>query len=267
MNAADVVTLMRQGRKVSIGMVHTLPLPGACRCATTLDETVARAVADATALERAGFDAVMVENLHDGPYADGSMDYQKVAALTKVCVRVRDAVGIPVGIDACGDPIAGFGIGSAAGLSFLRMPYFVDIRIGARGLCLPDAGNAVMARKRLNAEHIRILADIQVKHTYPLTEAIPLEESARWAVANLADALIVTGAETGVAASLDDLARVKRVSSVPVIAGSGVNSGNVRQQYAVCDGAIVGTALKRGGNTLEPIDGALAEAFVRASGS
>lgn len=265
MNHDDIVDLMQKGRKISIGMVHTLPLPFTCRCANTLEETVARAVSDAMALEAAGFDAVMVENLHDGPYADGCMDFFKVAALTKICVRVRDAVKVPVGIDACGDQIAGLDIGSVAGLSFLRMPYFVDIRVGARGLCLPNAGNAVMARKRLNAEHIRIFADIQVKHTYPLLAAIPLEESAKWAVANMADALIVTGAETGAAASLQDLARVKRVCAVPVVAGSGVSAANVKEQYEACDGAIVGTALKRGRDTMEPIDPALAGAFMEAS--
>lgn len=260
----NIVERMQAGEKISIGMVHTLPLPGSYRSKDSLEAVEQRAVADAVALEKAGFDAVIVENLNDGPYEDGCMDARKIAALTRVCLRVRDAVSIPIGIDSCGEQTAGFGIGSATGVSFIRMSYMVDIRVGARGIIMPNAGNVIMLRKRLNAEDIKIFADIQVKHTYPLLDCIPLEESAKWAISNMADALIVTGAETGKAASLDDLLRVKRISSIPVVAGSGVTAENVKDQYQVCDGAIVGSSLKATHNVADPIDAELARRFMNA---
>jgi membrane complex biogenesis BtpA family protein len=265
----DIVDLMNSGKKVSIGMVHTLPLPGSYRGVYSMDEIIRCAVKDARALEDAGFDAVIVENLNDGPYEDGAMDTRKIAALSRVCSKVRDAISLPIGIDSCGDQLAGFGIGCVNGVTFIRLSYMVDLRVGAKGIVMPNAGNAVMLRRRLGAEDIRILADIQVKHTYPVFKDIGLEESAGWAMANMADALIVTGSETGKAASLEDLKRVKRIAKVPVIAGSGVDQSNVGLQYAVCDGSIVGTSLKATRNVADPIDAGLAQAFmkaVRASG-
>ncbi len=262
----DIVDRMRSGERISIGMVHTLPLPGSYRGQYSMEEIIDRAVADAQALENAGFDAIIVENLNDGPHEDGSMDVRKVAALARICTKVRESVRIPIGIDSCGEQTAGFGIGIVTGISFIRLSYMVDIRVGARGIILPNGGNAVMLRRRLGADEIRIFADIQVKHTYPLLDSISLEESAKWAISNMADALIVTGAETGRAASIEDLKKVKHISTVPVVAGSGVTAENVAEQYAACDGAIIGSSLKRSRNVMDPIDAELAKEFMRAVG-
>ena len=63
----NIVDRMKAGEKISIGMVHTLPLPGSYRGKYTMEEIVERAVSDARILEAAGFDAIVVENLNDGP--------------------------------------------------------------------------------------------------------------------------------------------------------------------------------------------------------
>lgn len=260
----DIVERMKQGERVSIGMVHTLPLPGSFRHRRGIDEIADRAVQDAVCLERAGFDAVLVENVNDGPYEDAPISWQKVAALAKICTRVRDAVKIPVGIDTCGEPVAGLHIGSITGVTFIRIPYFVDLRVSSRGLMLPAAGRAVLERKRLDCGNICIFADIQVKHTYPLIEGVSLSESARWAQSCGADAIIVTGTGTGTETSPDDLLQVKGTVALPVVAGSGVSAENAREQYAVCDGAIVGSALKRDKNLMNPIEQNLAKQFIQA---
>jgi uncharacterized protein len=44
-------------RRVLIGMVHLLPLPGSPRWGGSMEEVVERAVADARALEAGGFHA------------------------------------------------------------------------------------------------------------------------------------------------------------------------------------------------------------------
>lgn len=262
----DIVKRMQDEQRMSIGMVHTLPLPGSFRHTEDIDIIVDRAVEDAIRLERAGFDAIIVENVNDGPHEDRPMSFQKVAALTKICTKVRDAVKIPIGIDACGDPIAGFHIGSMTGITFIRIPYFVDIRISLRGMIMPNGASAVMERKRLGCEQIKIFADIQVKHTYPLVDSISLAESARWAVSSGADALIVTGTETGAETSLDDLKAVRDAVSIPIVAGSGVTQENVREQYVACNGAIIGSALKRDKSLMNPIEETLAGSFIDALG-
>jgi predicted TIM-barrel enzyme len=71
----------------------------------------------------------------------------------------------------------------------------------------------------------------------------------------LADALIVSGSETGRAAPVEDLQLVKRsVPTLPVLVGSGVTPAHAPTLLAQADGLIVGTGIKRGGIVQEPVD-------------
>ena len=93
---------------------------------------------------------------------------------------------------------------------------------------------------------------------------ITLEDSARWAVSSRADALIVTGAQTGVSAQISDFVRVRTAVSIPVVAGSGVTVKNLADHYEACDGCIVGSALKKDGNLMNPVDEMKARDFMLA---
>ncbi len=75
--------------------------------------------------------------------------------------------------------------------------------------------------KKLNAEDIMILADIQVKHTNVVTP-VPIKQSALNAVACGADAVIVTGSTTGESTPIEMIKEVKKIVSIPVIVGSGI---------------------------------------------
>lgn len=254
---------MRQGSKVTIGMVHTLPLPGTLKNTNALEEIITQAVQDAKTLEAAGFDALIVENVSDMPYV-GGMTHTQVAALTLVCAAVRQAVAIPMGIDACGDSLAGIEIGSLTGATFVRLPYFVDMRVTMDGMQQPCGGKALLLRKQLQADQIEFFADVQVKHSFGFIEAVPIEASAAWAASQGADALIVTGLSTGRETPLDTIRRVKSTVSLPVVVGSGLNAANAAAQYKVCDGAVVGSALKPGGNLFNPVDADMAASLMRA---
>lgn len=255
---------MRRGQRVSIGMAHTLPLPGTLLYKEPIEKIIRRAVQDAKCLEAAGFDAVIVENVNDAPF-DTPITRTQVAALALICAEVRAAVALPLGIDSCNDALAGFEIGALTGVSFIRVPYFVDTRVGQYGVINPNGAGAVMLRHRLGLGDIKIFADVQVKHTFGLNDGIPLEESAKWAEAMGADALIVTGVTTGAEAPIESLRRVKGATRLPVVAGSGVNAGNVGEQYAVCDGAIVGTALKINGDLMGATEPEMAAEFILAA--
>jgi hypothetical protein len=70
-----------------------------------------------------------------------------------------------------------------------------------------------------------------------------------------ADALIITGSATGMAADLDEVARVKEfLPDVPVLVGSGVDLDSMAKVLEVADGCIVGTALKEQGRIDLPVD-------------
>ena len=262
----NIVERMKNGEKISIGMVHTLPLPGTYENQCSMEEIIDRAVADAKTLERAGFDALIVENVNDAPFTSQGMTAQQIAAMAIITHKVRDAVSIDVGIDACGNSIAGIEIANiVGGVSFVRIPAFVDVRVSMNGIDIPNGGQAVLKRKEINAPQIKIFADIQVKHTYPLCSEISIEQSAVWAAANYADALIVTGITTGAETPLETIRRVKQVTDLPIVVGSGPKKQNICEQYRLCDGAIIGSSLKENGDLRNPVDFQRATELIKAA--
>jgi predicted TIM-barrel enzyme len=85
----------------------------------------------------------------------------------------------------------------------------------------------------------------------------------------LADALIVSGTGTGVAADRADLERVRATCpTAKLLLGSGVTLANLGDYLTLADGCIVGSSLKSGGKLSSPVDprrvAALARAMERA---
>lgn len=245
------------GKKFVIGMVHCLPLPGTVGYGGDCEKIYAQAVQDAKTLEESGVDAVIVENMGDGPFAV-KLDTAQVAALAIAASKVREAVKLPVGIDAafC-DHEASISIAHCLGCQFVRIPVFVDTVEFYGGIITPCARECMTFRKNLGAQDIMVLADLQVKHTNMLLPHVTIERSARNAVDCGADAVIVTGSAIGETTPIEMIERVKKVVKIPVIAGSGVNAKNIDAQLSIADGAIIGSSLKEGGILSNPISGKL----------
>ena len=184
-------------KKSIIGMIHTLALPGTMDYCGDMTKVIDRALADLHAMQNAGVDAVIVENFCDHP-AGTKLEPEQMAALTAVATVVAREATIPVGIDAafC-DPMASLAIAVAVGATFIRVPVFVDTVVTSDGIVKPCARELQRYRKLLGAENIALLCDIQTKHTFMLSSAISIEESALMATECGADALIITGAHTG----------------------------------------------------------------------
>ncbi len=69
-----------------------------------------------------------------------------------------------------------------------------------------------------------------------------------------ADALTVTGIETGRAPSIEDVKKIKQATNAPVIVGSGVNASNIKNFLKIADGFFVGTYFKRNGKIENEVD-------------
>ena len=80
-------------------MVHCLPLPTTAGFDGDYQKILDRAVQDAVTLEKAGVDAVIVENMGDTPFS-ALLNKAQLAALTAATLAVKNAVNIPVGVDA-----------------------------------------------------------------------------------------------------------------------------------------------------------------------
>ncbi|MDO4478616.1 MAG: BtpA/SgcQ family protein [Lachnospiraceae bacterium] len=255
--------ILTNGSATLIGMVHCLALPGSACYGGDFQKVIDQAVADAKTLEEAGFDAVIVENMNDLP-ASARLNKIQVAALTACACAVRNAVSIPIGIDAafC-DPEASLAIAAVSGADFIRNAVYVDTVLFTDGILYPTCRETIELRNRLGIQNVKILADVQVKHTHMLAD-VDIKDSIHDAVGNGADGLIITGAACGCEAPIDLVRMAKDMVKIPVFAGSGVNVGNIKEQFTIADGGIIGSSIKQGGVLTNPVDFDLAKQIVDA---
>lgn len=253
-----------KGKALVMGMVHCLALPGTPDFCGDMEKITSQAVKDAIALEKSGMDAIIIENMGDNVFGI-NLDIEQSCALAAISAVVAQNVNIPIGIDAAmNDYKTALSVAKAIGADFVRIPVFVDTVEFFGGIIQPCAREAMKFRKNLGAENVKILADIQVKHTHMVLTHVSIEDSARAAEACGADGIIVTGTHIGVETPIDIIKRVKKVTNIPVIAGSGVKTGNIKEQLSIADGAIVGSSLKEGGNINNPISLELCTELINA---
>ena len=242
-------------RKLFLGVVHLLPMPGSPRWQGDFDALLARAREEARTLEEGGVDGLIVENFNDAPYAKGRVEAHTVAAMTLAISNVVKAVQVPVGINVLRNDIkSALAMAMVTGAGFVRANTHYGVMVSDEGIIEGEAYETTRYRKH-QCPHVKILADVLVKHATPLGDqdiALVAEDTVN---RGLADAVIVSGPLTGLAA---DVAEVKCVKAVvpetPVLVGSGVNTGNAHTFLQAADGAIVGTSLKvdgKVGNAVE----------------
>src|SRR5205085_10855191 len=118
-----------------------------------------------------------------------------------------------------------------------------------QGMLTGQAAWTVRERERLGAT-VGIFADVHVKHAAPVSQPDLAQAARDTAYRGLADGLIVSGAGTGQPTSIDDIRTVRlAVPDRPIWVGSGVTSETAAELLTVADALIVGTCLKRGGQT------------------
>ena len=236
--------------KLIVGVIHLPPLPG-YPASPGIEAIVDKARADLRALESGPVDAVLVENENDQPHRVRAAS-ETTAVMTRVTRELVTAsrscrVGVEILLN---DPEASLAVAKAAGADFIRTDYFVDPmeRPEHGGAMHIDPEGLMEYRKRIGAEEILVLADIQVKYARMLEER-SLSASAALARRHGADAIVVTGTVTGEPPAVEEIEEAKSgAADVPVLIGSGVDVKNARALLAACDGAIVGTSLKTGEN-------------------
>jgi uncharacterized protein len=239
-------------------MVHLGALPGA-PLFESLDGVIERALRDARALRDGGCDGFVVENFGDRPFARGRVEVETVAAMTRVIAEIAAEVRLPFGVNVLrNDALSALAIAAATGAAFIRVNVHTGAMLTDQGLIEGDAYTTLRKRASL-APNVLIFADHLVKHATPLAAVDPVQSARDLRLRGLADAIIVTGAETGAAADPDRLRKLRDVVDAPLLLGSGLTAQNARQ-FADADGAIVGTSIQRDG----VVDAALTESVVRA---
>lgn len=252
--------------KALIGMVHVGALPGTPFHKDTIKTIAEQAVFEAKILNEAGFDAIMLENMHDRPYVHGEHGPEISTAMTRVALAVRSSVDIPMGIQILsGGEREALAVALASGAQFIRCENFVYAHVADEGvLSQAAAGPLLRYRKQIGAEHVHIMCDIKKKHaSHALTADLSITDCAHGAAFFGADGLIVSGRFTGTPTDPDDIAEVAKVVDLPVWVGSGVAPEQLEQLFEYADALIVGSFIKRNGMWHQPVDATRCEALVK----
>lgn len=266
--------------KQIIGVIHLPRLPSIyVKPERDFRDIIEQAVNEAKTLESLGYSGVIVENYGDAPYSKRVKDPLTLASIAVIVNEVVRECNFKVGINILRNSgREAYSIAVAAGAKFIRVNALVETIVSDSGIIEPEAPK--LKPIQLNYPGIEVYADILVKHASSLrfsTATIevksslgskgPEEEYLRELVEEYiergkANALIVTGLKSGEQPPLGLLKTVKRYSSVPVLAGSGVTIENVGKMLSICDGVIIGSYIKREGKAGNNLDIERAKKFI-----
>jgi membrane complex biogenesis BtpA family protein len=242
-----------------LGVVHLQPLPGN-PAHRSMQHVLEHALADAHQLAAGGFDGAIVENFGCAPFHKGTRDDptppHTAAALAVVAHRIQAECGLPVGVNCLrNDGIAALGAAAVVGAHWVRVNVLASAYVTDQGVIEGEAARLAAYRHQLGRP-LQLLADFLVKHATPLAPFDVAAGARDLAERSGADAIVLSGSRTGepVDVVLFDTVRAA-VGPFPIWIGSGLTTANAPMLWERCDGAIVGTAIKRGGDVRAPVDG------------
>jgi len=233
-------------------------------------EVLGAAMRDADCLAEAGFDGLVVENFGDSPFEKDRVAPVTLAAMARVATELRRCIDLPLCINVLrNDARSALAIAVACGANAIRVNIHTGARLTDQGIIEGRAAQTLRDRATWGGSDVAIWADVAVKHSTALgNPPRSLEDEIPDLVKRgRADAVIVSGAATGAAVSLDRVTKVVSLaSSCPVLVGSGVDESNVASLLQQAASVIVGTSIKDGGMTTAPVSLARARALVAAAG-
>lgn len=231
-----------------VGAIRLPPLPDRPG-SPGIDAIVRFALEEFRALADGGADGALIVNEHDVPHRVRAQP-ETISAMNRVARALGERnSGLVLGCQILlNDPIASLAVARTSGLDFIRCDHFVDpMERADHGVMVLDPDGLIAFRAEIDADDILVLADIQVRRSTMIEER-SLRDSAREAGLHRADAIIVTGPDTGSAPSADDLRDARAGiddsgAGVPLLLGGGLDADNVQELLPLADGAIVGSGI------------------------
>jgi membrane complex biogenesis BtpA family protein len=236
-------------RKVVIGLVHLLPLPGTPFYEEgNVEKALDKAVADTTALYQGGAQGCLVQTV-DRIYPVGEeVDYARMAAMSTIVQAVSEATGpeFQIGVQILWNALkASLAVAKVCGGSFLRCNAFVGATMTPSGVAQSDPVGFQKYRAQLGTQDIKLIAEVDGTH-FRWMGGKPTAEVARLALA--------AGAHAVEVAHPDEETNMRMVRDVkeampdlPVILGGHTNHENVARRLAAADGVFVGSCFETDG--------------------
>lgn len=251
--------------KPVIAMAHFPALPGTPRYdpAAGIEGIIDRMRQDVDHLRAGGVDAIMFCNEDDRPYTFHA-DFEAIAVMTRVITELQ-VTDRPFGVDFLWDAKAPLAIAKATGADFIR-EVVTGVYESDMGLWAPDAAALYRYRRQIDAECVRILANITPEFASPLGNRSVAQRAKSAVVSSLVDAILIAGPMAGAEPDFSLVREAKEAvgDTTPVFLNTGAKAGNIAQYLSVADGVIVGSSLKVDGQTWNPVDPARVRAFMAA---
>jgi uncharacterized protein len=242
-------------KKPIIAMAHIPALPGTPRYDPKLgiDGMVEKVRKDVKILLDEGVDAVMFCNEDDRPYSFKS-DFVSVATMTRIVTELRPK-DRPFGVDYLWDATCPLSVAKATGASFIR-EVITGVYESDMGIWAPDAAAIYRMRNQIDANNVKIFANITPEFASPLGNRTVAQRAKSAVVSTLVDALLIAGPMAGTEPDMSWCEEAKDAvgSDVPVFLNTGAKLENIQQFLKIADGAIVGSTFKVGGKTWNPVD-------------
>lgn len=233
-------------RKMVIGMVHLLPLPGNPAYGNNKDELVANALDDAHRLIDSGVDAIMLENFSDWPQYSTEIPLEAYSVMLNVATRIKEFCPIPFGVNIEMNAfVQEWAMAYACNADFIRVEAFVDNRAGSFGYI--EACSTPLAKLMKDyPSDTMLFTDVHTAETYGVPE-VAINELAGNAINHDASAVIVTENDQSKKITVDDVKSMREaIGDFPILVGSGVKPDNVLDYLEYANGVIVGRGFKTG---------------------
>ena len=240
--------------KPILAMCHLPALPGRPRHdpVAGMDRIVDSLGHDLAILDEAGVDGFLFCNETDLPY-QLTVGPEIPAAMAAAIGRLRSQIQRPFGVNVVWDPRASLAVARATGATFVR-EVFTGVYESDLGLMQPDFGSIGAYRTAIGAADVALFSNITPEFASSLGHRT-IAERAQSAAFLGVDAILISGQITGMSIDLADIRAAKAAApGTPVLANTGVRAETVAEILAVADGALVGTTLKAGGVTWNPVD-------------
>lgn len=242
--------IFKKDKNIIIGAIHFPPLLGYPNF-PGYKIALNNALKDLTAFEKGGVDGIIFENNYDIPHKI-FVDSSIAASMAFLGEKIKAKTKLPLGISVLwNDYRAALSIAKILDLQFIRIPVFVDKVKTDYGIIEGKPKEIIQYRKLLNADDVALFTDIHVKHAKLLSKN-SIITSAKIAIKNRSDAIIITGKWTGQSPNMEELKLLKNsIGLFPMLAGSGTDKNNIKSIFKYASGAIVSTSLKSGAQKLK----------------
>lgn len=211
--------------KVLIGMLH---LAG-----ETESEKLERAIEEAHILQEEGFNGLIVEDYH-GDLEDVERVLERFGG---------EDLGIKIGINTLRDPYLGLKWASEYNGDFVQFDNVLS--------------NSLLTGKYnvFRKEYSKPIVFGGVRFKYQEPTGNSLYEDIREGFSRC-EVIVTTGEGTGIETPIEKLGRFREIirDKTTFVVGAGVNKYNIREQMKIVDGAVIGSSLKEGRNTLNKIE-------------